>query len=266
MKQLSSQARDHLAALRSADSPATDASARVWDGVQTRAAAGDLGPDLPAEPSAATGAAAGTSIKSIALGVFVGASIAAATAVLAMDRDDASARVATPALAGLRDVVPPQAPVTDPVIAPVIAPPIEPVIEPPSAPMIEPVEDTAIEPEPVEVPEQPAAIAPVRPRPAPRAEPKPETDGIAQEVALLSEARSALGAGEAKRALGVLARHAKRFPNGVLARERDVSWITALCVLGRVDQARAKADVFLRAHGSSPHAAKVRASCGGSSE
>lgn len=249
MKALSQQARDHLAALRTMDAPPGEASARVWDAVTTRAAAGELGPELPAEPAVGT-VAAGTSIKSIALGVVFGAGVAIA-AVAALGRDEGEASGTVPVFVDLPEAIADAEPVE-----PAAVPAIEPVVVPTPTE----VEVEAIEPE--------ASVEPEIRTPTPRTRPtrpeaKPVGDGISEEVALLSEARSALGSGEAKRAIGVLARHKKRFPDGVLARERDVSWITALCVLGRVDEARTKADAFLRAHGGSPHAPKVRASCGG---
>jgi len=79
----------------------------------------------------------------------------------------------------------------------------------------------------------------------------------------MSEARAALGAGDAARAIGLLKDHAKQFPRGAFVLERKVSWITALCALGKTDAARTRADAFLRKHGGHPLAAKVRASCGG---
>ncbi|MBL8943245.1 MAG: hypothetical protein JNK45_08870, partial [Myxococcales bacterium] len=74
---------------------------------------------------------------------------------------------------------------------------------------------------------------------------------------------AALGAGDAKQAIAILSTHAKRFGAGKLAREREVSWITALCALGRDEEAKRRAADFLRRDDDSPHAAKVRASCGG---
>ncbi|HWB80633.1 MAG TPA: hypothetical protein VG755_36975, partial [Nannocystaceae bacterium] len=79
MKQLSPQAKSYLDALRSVDAPPADATARVWDSVVARAAAGELGPELGPEPvgdGGASTAAAGTSIKSIVIGIVLGAGAA----------------------------------------------------------------------------------------------------------------------------------------------------------------------------------------------
>jgi hypothetical protein len=252
MKDVSPQAQRYLDALRTVDAPAAGASTRVWDAVQTRAAAGDMGPELPSEPSGLASTGGAVSIKSIVLGVLVGTGVAAggAAAILGGEPEPSAAPIAASV----------EVPEPEPQVQPVVVPP--PVIAP------APAEEDAIE---IEADTAPVVDADARPRPkgprarveSPSAEPAPSVDPVAEEVALLADARSALGAGEASRAISVLARHRKRFPEGLLARERDVSWITALCVLGRVDEARTRAKSFLRSHGSSPHAAKVRASCGG---
>ncbi len=251
MKELSSQARGYLDALRSVDAPPSEASARVWDGVVTRAAAGELGPELGPEPPIDAGTLAGSSsIKTIVIAVAVAAAAIGATAAVVLGGDDAPVLAARPGLAPMRGLPAP--------VAAAIEPPAE-----EAPPEIDEASTTEAA-VPIAAPARPSARTPVRAtKPAVA---KPSVDPVAEEVALLAEARSALGAGEASRAIGLLARHRKRFPDGLLARERDVSWITALCVLGRADEARKRADSFLRAHGSSPHAAKVRASCGGRDE
>lgn len=246
MKQLSPQARSYLDALRSVDAPPADATARVWESVVERAAAGELGPELGPEPigdgGASTAAAGSGSIKSIVIGIVLGAGAAIGVTAAIVASDDVPALAAAPGLAPLADV---PAPTPAPIDS-IVDAPIE-------------IEDDA----PAIVAEPTRAATRTRTAPVRVAEPKPAEDLVAEEVALLAEARTALGAGEASKAIKLLARHRKRFPRGLLANERDVSWITALCVLGKVDEARTKAQAFLRAHGSSPHAAKVRASCGG---
>jgi len=71
---------------------------------------------------------------------------------------------------------------------------------------------------------------------------------LARELALIGEAQRALSAGDAARALGVLAAHAREFPHGALTNERDVARIGALCVAGRDGEARAAAAAL--AHGA----------------
>lgn len=90
------------------------------------------------------------------------------------------------------------------------------------------------------------------------------TSDVAAEVLLLGDAHAAIRNGQAEHALVLLDEHARRFPRGALGEERDASRITALCALGRVAEARAAADRFLRVSPLSPHAGRVRDSCGGS--
>lgn len=135
-----------------------------------------------------------------------------------------------------------------------------PAIEPTIEPMIEP----AIEiPAPIEAPVEiaPRAARTVRAPPPAIAPPAPSASTLAEEVALLRSAQSALNAGDADGALSRLADHARRFPTGTMAEERDAARILALCRAGRRDEARDAAARFLRERPSSPLAARVRASC-----
>ncbi|MCA9694516.1 MAG: sigma-70 family RNA polymerase sigma factor [Myxococcales bacterium] len=65
-----------------------------------------------------------------------------------------------------------------------------------------------------------------------------EVDPLRAELALLEEIRAALVRGAPDRALTLATDHAARFPKGVVAREREGLRITALCQLGRADEAR----------------------------
>jgi len=69
--------------------------------------------------------------------------------------------------------------------------------------------------------------------PAPRAR-----DRLAQEVALLTRATSALRAGRTAEALKVLDEHRRNFPNGVLGLERRAVRAQALCASNRVSEGR----------------------------
>ncbi len=88
------------------------------------------------------------------------------------------------------------------------------------------------------------------------------TGDVAAEVRLLGEAHAAIQGGQAERALVLLEEHARRYPNGALGEEREAARIAALCEVGRTVEARSAADRFLRASPLSPHAGRVRASCG----
>jgi len=119
---------------------------------------------------------------------------------------------------------------------------------------VEPV-DTIAAPAP-----KPTAIV----RPVVTAAPVPTTPSIEEETSLLLTSQGALREGDAARALALLDDHARRFPNGALAEERDASRVLALCALGRTVEAKTAGQTFLAAHPRSPAAARVRASCGGS--
>ena len=94
--------------------------------------------------------------------------------------------------------------------------------------------------------------------------PDPSASGsLEAEVRLVQDGDTALRANDPTMALALFDRHEKLFPGGVLAEERSGERILALCALGRVDEARAFAAGFLRAHDSSPLAARVRSSCAG---
>lgn len=248
MKELSSRARAHLDALRKVDVPDAGSKDRVWDAMMVRAGLGELGPEIPPDPPLPT---SGLSTWTIVVGAVIGVAAIAGAVALGSDAD---VDAAVPGLSRLGDqiaavpVAVPEVAAPDPVApeavaSEIVAPPaeIEPVLE---------IDD-----------DDPAAKRPNR---RPRvAEAPVAADTFAEEVALLASARAALGSGDAKQAITTLSSHAKRFPRGKLAREREVSWITALCALGRDDEAKRRAADFLRRDSDSPHAAKVRASCGG---
>jgi hypothetical protein len=116
-------------------------------------------------------------------------------------------------------------------------------------------------PDPIrDVPADPASRM-VVPSAAVPSDPPELGDSLAEEVALLREARTALDEGDAPGALHLLDAHASRFPRGTLYEERLVTRVTALCLLGRVDGARVAAEELERARPRSPHLTRVRASC-----
>lgn len=77
------------------------------------------------------------------------------------------------------------------------------------------------------------------------------------EVALVRSAQQALRAGAAARALELAADHARRFPSGLLAQEREVVAIESLARLGRTAEARARADAFRRRWPRSAHVRRL---------
>lgn len=132
------------------------------------------------------------------------------------------------------------------------------------------VEEEPVIEEPVIEPEVEATSERRRPRPAPRsaeepaseAPPKPAADAtLHAEIALLRPAQKALRSGNYVRALRLLDDHAKSFPRSVLAEERTLGRITAVCGLGRIQEAQRMIDAFGRAHPGSPLAGRVDEAC-----
>ncbi|XXX78035.1 tetratricopeptide repeat protein [Sorangium sp. So ce134] len=135
-----------------------------------------------------------------------------------------------------------------------------------------------------EGPEQAPAVAPQAPlapvataaEPATRPEPRPEgpiegeparkpigpkqaeTDLLRAESALLMEARAALRSGDAAAAAATLERLRVQFPNGVLRQEREVLAIDVLASRGNVQEARRRAQAFVKQYPRSPHSAKLK--------
>ena len=84
---------------------------------------------------------------------------------------------------------------------------------------------------------------------------------VAAEVAILRRVSAALRSGDPKSALAAVGEHARRFPNGALAEERDMERVVALCALGRRDEAARATERFERAYPASAHEARIRAAC-----
>ena len=90
-----------------------------------------------------------------------------------------------------------------------------------------------------------AAREPSPPRPPSSASARAGSDGgLEAERALLDVARTALGRGDGSNALRAADEHARRFPRGILAEEREAMSIQALRLLPRDDEAGARLDRF----------------------
>lgn len=87
--------------------------------------------------------------------------------------------------------------------------------------------------------------------------PTPSTDDVLREARMVAQARAALSSDPA-RALELAERVEKDFPEGQLVEERRAIAIRALAALGRVDEARRRADAFLDRFGRGAHADAVR--------
>ena len=108
-------------------------------------------------------------------------------------------------------------------------------------------------------------FAPVSPSGAPAIERSPSIPAattLLAETELIRAGLAALHAADPSRALALFDQHALAFPEGILADERDVERITALCALGRSAEARAAGASFLRRRPEAPLAGRVLSSCG----
>ena len=91
-------------------------------------------------------------------------------------------------------------------------------------------------------------VTPPRATEATPAPAEPRTDTLAAERKLLEAARSAVSRSQTATAFEQLERHAKDFPKGLLAEEREAIWIQALVGASRFAEARSKAAQFERAY------------------
>jgi hypothetical protein len=81
------------------------------------------------------------------------------------------------------------------------------------------------------------------------------------EASVLQDAQRALSQGDTAVALERLSEHARRFPSGALAEEREAAFVLALCAAGRVDEARRHRAALARAAPSSPLLPRIERSC-----
>jgi hypothetical protein len=81
------------------------------------------------------------------------------------------------------------------------------------------------------------------------------------DVTLVQNAQSALPTDPA-RTLALCAEHARRFPNGLMAQEREVLAIGALAKTGRLGDARARANKFAATYPTSTHLPRIHAVLG----
>jgi hypothetical protein len=138
--------------------------------------------------------------------------------------------------------------------------------EPVAVAPVKPPAVAAVKPRPVATPVDSAGettlVAPTPERAAAPSRKLPSLDPLAEEVAILSKATSALRAGQPSEGLGLLNEHQRKFPNGRLAEERRAARIQALCALGRRTEAEAELTRLARSSPRSPHLARAQRACG----
>jgi hypothetical protein len=84
---------------------------------------------------------------------------------------------------------------------------------------------------------------------------------LSEEAALLERAQRALSAKNPGLALMILDEHERRFAAGALREEREAARVLALCGLGRVNEARARARAFMNAAPRSVLVPRLEHSC-----
>lgn len=120
-----------------------------------------------------------------------------------------------------------------------LPPPTPTVVVPVVVPVLPPVGASAARARPPTVkPRAPAASS------APEAGPEDGDQGLAAERTLLEIARTALARGQGEDALTALRSHARQFPSGELAEEREGLLVEALVVTRKYDLARERAARF----------------------
>jgi hypothetical protein len=97
---------------------------------------------------------------------------------------------------------------------------------------------------------KPAKLETARPAPAPAPIPS-EPDALADENALLEQARTALVRGQGEAALRALDEHQRAYSNGLLQEERDALRVQVLVKLGRREEAQRAATTFRERHAGS---------------
>jgi hypothetical protein len=108
---------------------------------------------------------------------------------------------------------------------------------------------------PANTAEEPRAKAPGGP--SPRGRKAASAHELANQIALVDAARSALGGGGAERALGLALEYQKAYPSGTFRPEVSAVKIEALVKLGRTTEARTLAERFVVAYGPGPLADRV---------
>ncbi|KYF94890.1 hypothetical protein BE20_05210 [Sorangium cellulosum] len=123
--------------------------------------------------------------------------------------------------------------------------------------------ETPVAPGPAEERAERPAPSPRAAAPSRRASPASGAlDSSFQEDAkLLRDVRAALGAGKGEEALKMLEARRVNPTEGVLGQERAAAHILTLCRLGRMAEARAASERFLRQHPRSPLGERIRRAC-----
>ena len=135
--------------------------------------------------------------------------------------------------------------------------PAPPEVEVSAQPVAAPPAPALADPEPVAQPARTPRHAHARPG----RDTERESGALGAELELLHSAQSAWRAGDAARALALVAEHRTRHPRSALGLERDALRVLALCDLGRTREAVRLGRAWLSRAPSSPLRASVERSC-----
>jgi hypothetical protein len=280
---LSKGSRDLFEAAKEGGAPSRADRERVRNKVDRRlaaagaaAAVGALATKTAAGTTGlgATGAglAAATVAKIVMPVVVLGVAVTAATVHVARQARPAAAVVSTTAPAAT-DAPRPETGEHPPAVPPVVAPvsPAPPTVAPEPAPSPPPSawrtidrtcsRATSTGASPVPAPVRPPGVISTSPSaaapPATLASSKSPPPQVPSEIALVEAMNAALARGDAATTLGLASEHARLYPVGTLAQERDGARALALCMVGTTTAARE----FLDAHRSSPLVGRLHAVC-----
>jgi hypothetical protein len=260
MSELSSEIRELVERAKSLDGPNPDRREHVkralFAGISSAAAlstSAHAAAQVTAHTAVATGVTKAIGSASLltlfALGAAGGVAVAVPATVVSLrstERATATASVAPP---GARLATPDDEPAAS---------------RPPEAMEVAPAQRVAADvtssapPSRAFVPKRAAAESPA----GKGTEPAPAVESsFGAEASVLQDAQRALSQGETAVALERLSEHARRFPSGALAEEREAAFVLALCAAGRVDQARRHRAALERRAPSSPLLPRLERSC-----
>ncbi len=239
MSELSPRTQALLRASRSAREPSPEQVSRVGHSLMLKVASGATVVGLGAAASTASASAAST------LGFGLGAKLLVGVAIVAGGWGGVhwlGSKSPSDSPAPVR----PREPVT-------VSQPVAPTVD--TSPPAQVISPDAAEP-------RGAAAALPEPRRASSAVLSgAQADPLLEEARLLGVAQRQLGGGAAAQALGTLSEYDQRFPKGLMRAEAEAARVFALCKSGRVGEARAAADSFVRRHPASPAASRVQQAC-----
>ena len=267
MSELSAEARALLEAARQEGAPTEADRARVERSLaqtlaapSTSAPAPASGPRLPRVQTSGSSSVASAALKAVVVALLAAAGAVALVVYSAPKPARSVAPARLPLVHAPRVEPAPTVLVPLPGGAPQVVlqeqrPSLQP-IPAVQAPRFRPVQQRSPVFAPLDLREPTAAVAPV---PTAAISESP----LAEELKLMSQAQLDLRSGDAAGALALLDEYLRSFPRGALREEQVAARVQALCLLGRVPEARAEAVQFLADHPQSAYAAKVRASCAG---